>query len=105
MRRRPVRLTESAIASLTEVARYVAEASGSAEIALGFIDRIERRCRKIGDAPQGGVLRPELGEGIRLIAFERSAAILYRLADDHVEIIDVVYGGRDYHALMGRKPR
>ncbi|MCB8837884.1 type II toxin-antitoxin system RelE/ParE family toxin [Aurantimonas sp. VKM B-3413] len=103
MRRLPVRLTETAIASLMDIADYIAEASGSVDVALAFTDRIERRCRKIADAPNGGTPRADLGEDVRLVPFERSTVILYRVADEYVDIIDIVYGGRDYAAILGRK--
>ncbi len=103
MKNLPVRLSETAIASLADIATYVATSAESLDVALSFIERIERRCQKIGYAPNGGMSRPDLGDSIRIVPFERSAVILYRALEDCVEIVDVFYGGRDYKTIMGRR--
>lgn len=56
------------------------------------------RCRKIGDAPNGGRPRDDLEPGLRTVPFERTAIVAYRVTDN-VEITNVFYGGRDYEAL------
>ena len=71
----------------------------SLEVADGFIERIRARCRLIGNVPFGGVARDDLGSGLRMTPFERSAVIMYRVLDDRVQIVNVIYGGRDYEAL------
>lgn len=71
----------------------------SLEVADGFIGRIRARCRTIGNVPFGGVARDDLGSGLRMTPFERSAVIMYRVLDDRVQIVNVFYGGRDYEAL------
>lgn len=98
-----VHLLEGAIADLMNIAHYIAEESGSIETALAFTNRIERRCHKIGDAPNGGAPRPDLGKDIRLVPFEKSAVIIYRVIEEAVEIVSVFYGGRDYEAILGDK--
>nr|WP_260682893.1 type II toxin-antitoxin system RelE/ParE family toxin [Rhizobium laguerreae] len=57
------------------------------------------RCRKIGDAPNGGRPRDDLAPGLRTVPFEHSAVIAYHVTDA-VEIVNVFYGGRDYEALL-----
>lgn len=69
-------------------------------MALGFVDRIRRRCEAIGELPEGYPARPDLGPDIRIAPFERSAVIAYRVIDAAVEIVDMFYGGRDYEAIM-----
>ena len=95
-----VHLLEGAIADLMNIGHYIAEESGSIETAIAFTNRIERRCYKIGDAPNGGAPRPDLGKDIRLVPFEKSAVIIYRATEDAVEIVSVFYGGRDYEAIL-----
>jgi toxin ParE1/3/4 len=51
--------------------------------------------------PLGASERHALGAGLRLVPFEKSAVIVYRVVDDSVEIVNVFYGGRDYAALLG----
>ncbi|TPW26969.1 type II toxin-antitoxin system RelE/ParE family toxin [Martelella alba] len=100
MRQLPVYLLESALNDIDEIAEYVARVSSSLEVALDFTDRIERRCMKIGNAPYGGVARDDLHEGIRMVPFESSAVILYRVTDSTIEIVNVFHGGRDYDTIM-----
>jgi toxin ParE1/3/4 len=69
-----------------------------------FTNRLVERCERIGNAPSGGVARPELGVDIRAVPFEDRAVILYRVTDEAVEIVNVFYRGRDYNAIMGNKP-
>lgn len=100
MRQLPVFLREEAIGDLEEIYDFIVGNDGPAEVAIGFVRRIRQRCEKVGLVPEGGILRPDLGQDIRLIPFEKSAVIAYRVHDDAVEIVNVFYGGRDYEALM-----
>jgi toxin ParE1/3/4 len=98
-----VRLREAAIADLDEIAGFIAKKSSNPAVASQFINRIRLRCESIGNAPFGGVVRPDLGDGLRMVPFEHSAVIIYQVIEDAVEIINVFYGGRDYAALMRDK--
>jgi len=96
----PVKLLNSAIDDIEQIALFVADRSQSLKTALDFTDRIELQCQKIGDAPYGGVRKESLGKGLRMVPFEKSAVIFYKIEDETVWIINVFYGGRDYDALM-----
>lgn len=100
MKRYEVRLLPSALDDIESIYLYIFEQSLNAAVAAGFTDRILDRAERIGDVPNGGAPRPHLGEGIRLVAFERSAVIVYRVVIETVEVVNVFYGGRDYAALM-----
>ena len=100
MERFAVVFRPQALADIEAIFLYVLELSRSFRTASGFTDRILARCERIGDAPRGGVVREDLGPGIRLVPFERRAVILYRLEAKAVVIVNVFYGGRDYAALM-----
>lgn len=100
MRELPVYLREEALADLDGIFDYIVGNGGSPDVAIGFVRRIRARCEKIGHVPEGGMLRADLGAGIRTTPFERSAMITYRTHDDAVEILNVFYGGRDYETLM-----
>ncbi|WP_367185540.1 type II toxin-antitoxin system RelE/ParE family toxin [Mesorhizobium ventifaucium] len=54
IRRLEVEYRESASFDLAAIFRHIAEASGSADIALKFVLRLEDRCQNIGNAPRGG---------------------------------------------------
>lgn len=92
----PVRFSEEALSDLEDIFFLLIDNGAAVEVGLHYIERIRQRCATIGDAPQGYPLRPRLGPGIRLVPFERSATIVYRLSGGAVEIIRVLYGGRDY---------
>lgn len=98
MRRLPVRYRPEAMDDLKSIYRYIAAASGSGSVAQGYIARIMARCRKIGDAPNGGTPRDDLLPGLRTVPFERVAVLTYRVSDT-VEILNVFHGGRDFEAL------
>ncbi|WP_306838648.1 type II toxin-antitoxin system RelE/ParE family toxin [Neorhizobium huautlense] len=69
-----------------------------------MVDQLIARCESIGNAPSGGVARPDLGDGIRMVPFECRAVIPYRVDDTTVEITNVFYKGRDYGAIITNKP-
>jgi toxin ParE1/3/4 len=100
MRRVKVTYRPEALADLKDIHGFVVAASQSLTTANAFVGRIMARCRKIGDAPNGGRPRNDLAEGLRMVPFERSAVIAYVNADT-VEITNIFYGGRDYDALFG----
>jgi toxin ParE1/3/4 len=104
MQRLPVEFLASALADLESIYLYILDKSANAVVATGFTDRIVDRAEKIGDAPNGGAARPDLGQGLRLVPFERSAVIIYRVVPETVQIINVFYGGRDYEALLHGQP-
>ncbi len=103
MRELPVVLRAGALADLTGIADYLIEQGASETTALGFVDRIEARCKRIGGVPEGGPARPDLGDGIRIAPFERSVVILYCVTAAAVKIVRVYYGGRNYEALLREK--
>ena len=79
---------------------YVLERSGSRQTAMLYLKRLRDRCRRIGDAPFGGVARPDLGADLRLAVFERNIVILYRVEAETILITNIFSGGRDYETLM-----
>lgn len=104
MKRFEVVYRPEALTDIEAIFLYVLEASQSLQIASGFTDRILDRCQRIGDAPRGGVARDDLMPGIRVVPFEKKAVIAYTLQDDKVVIVNIFYGGRDYHALFNTRP-
>ncbi|WP_296738545.1 type II toxin-antitoxin system RelE/ParE family toxin [Mesorhizobium sp.] len=100
IQRLAVVLSQEAISDLEAIAAYIFESSRSQSTANGFVDRIEDRCRSIGNAPRGGRLRDDILPGLRTVPFEHSAVIAYVIENDLVHIVNIFYGGRDYEALM-----
>jgi toxin ParE1/3/4 len=97
-----VEFRPAALAELSAIFDYVLEISSSLKIARDFTLRIRERCERIGDAPHGGRPRDDLAPGLRTVPFERSAVIVYVIADGRVQITNIFYGGRDYEALYRR---
>jgi toxin ParE1/3/4 len=104
MKRMPVIYRPDAQDDIDAIFLYVLEVSQHFQTAQQFTDRLVTRCESIGDAPFGGVARPELGANIRTVPLEDRAVILYHVTSEAVEIINIFYRGRDYQAIMANKP-
>lgn len=99
MRKFTVSFRPAADTELIELYDYIATEAGSA-IAAGCVDRIERVCLAFQSFPFRGKLRAGAGPGIRTLAFERRATIVYRVRRSNVLVVRVLYGGRDVEALL-----
>ena len=74
----------SAQRDIESIADYIYERTGHGVTALRYVRRLRDRCRKICKAPFACVARNDLGDGIRMAVFERSAVILYVVDDKRV---------------------
>ena len=97
-----VLLREEALADLFEIWLFVAEASGP-DRADALDARLRAACMKLGDFPRRGTPHDTIAPGVRSVAFKRRATIYYRVADEDVEIIRVLYAGRDHRKAFGGK--
>jgi toxin ParE1/3/4 len=93
----------AAAADLISIYDYIAEKSGF-EGAAGYIDRIEVACMSLANFPERGTRHDDLAPGVRLIGFERSATIAFRVGRSTVRIVRVFYGGRDVENLLKGEP-
>ena len=59
-----------------------------------YVRRVHAACMALELFPGRGALRPELGEHVRLLGFERRVSIAYCVDGDIVEILGVFYAGR-----------
>jgi toxin ParE1/3/4 len=100
MKRLRVLWNKPAKVDLANLLENIEQGSGSIEIALRYIDRLEPRCLRIGDVPGVGRMREDLGPGLRSVAFERSAIIFYVVEVDHVLITNIFRRGRDFEAIL-----
>ena len=101
VRRFPVAFRPQAQADLANIFRTVLHWSQDVATARRFTQRIKDRCDRIGDAPHAGRPRDDLLEGLRTVAFERSAVITYRVDRQSVRILNIFYGGRDVDGFYG----
>jgi toxin ParE1/3/4 len=82
---------------LSRIEDYVGR--DSPERALSFIARLRGRCAKIAAFPEAAPLRPEVGEGIRMVPFGRYL-IFYKADGRDILIVRIVHGARDYSSLF-----
>src|ERR1700690_824767 len=99
MRRLKVRYRPEALADLEHIFRIVLRMSGSHVTAERFVTRVRNRCRRIGNLPRGGRPRDDLEHGLRMVPFEHTGVIAYKVETDCVRVTNVFYGRRDYEAL------
>lgn len=69
--------------------------------AISFVRRIRDRCGLLVDFPLAGRARDDLRPGLRLLAFERRVVIAYAVRSNGIDILRILYGGRDIDAILG----
>ncbi|MGD0629253.1 MAG: type II toxin-antitoxin system RelE/ParE family toxin [Terracidiphilus sp.] len=94
LERYEVHFRADAVEDLDALFRYIVEQS-SLEIADGYLARIERVCRSLASLPMRGTAVPGRVAGLRTMGFERRVTILFRVKDERVDILRILYGGRD----------
>lgn len=94
MKRRAVTFTPEARDDLSSIGDWIAERAG-ADIALGYIERLEAYCLGFEHAAERGRRRDDLRPGLRVIGFERRVAIVFAVSDDEVTILRLYYGGQN----------
>lgn len=95
------RLLPEAESDLEAIWLYIAQESGSVEVANRLIDALLARCLMLGHQPQIGRRRDEdLRPGLRSFPVGEYL-LVYRLAGSEVLILHVVRGSRDVSGLLG----
>ena len=92
-----LRFSSLALTDLRDIRRYIAE--NDSVVAKRFVGELVARCENLAAMPYTGRERPELGDGLRSIPFGHYL-ILYRIADDNVEVLRVIHGARDTGRLF-----
>lgn len=77
---------------LEEIADYIAQ--DNPRRALSYLREIRARCGDILDFPEAAPLRPEFGEGIRMVPMGRYL-IFYTVHPNHVRIERILAGSRN----------
>ncbi len=83
---------------------YIRDANGGPEVAIGYVRRIRSFCEGLEPFPERGVARDDIRPGLRLAHFERRVAVAFTVTPELVRIGRILYGGRDYAALLGEDP-
>ncbi|MGA3101979.1 MAG: type II toxin-antitoxin system RelE/ParE family toxin [Terracidiphilus sp.] len=99
MKRFEVRFLADAAADLDELFCHIAKES-SLETADRYLNRLERFCLSLSTLPARGTVVPGRVSGLRRMGFERRATILFRVGKDKVEILRILYGGRDLTPVL-----
>ena len=95
-----VHFSASAVDDLDRLFVFISERS-SVEIAGGYVDRIERFCLSLRTLPnRGTVVRGPIA-GLRTMGFERRITILFRVGENRVDVLRILYGGRDLGPSLG----
>jgi toxin ParE1/3/4 len=71
--------------------------------AVEFTRRIREHCHQLSLFPERGSPHDDLEPGLRVIGFERRVAILFRVLDTEVEIVRILYGGRELSRLFKKR--
>jgi toxin ParE1/3/4 len=79
------------------------DAHSGAERARAYTERVTLYCADFANFPERGTRRDDLRPGLRIVGFERRIAIAFHVTTDTVTIDRVLYGGRDWEALLGDK--
>ena len=96
-----VTLGPTAIDDLLAIFEYV-RGEGGRHAAHAYVDRIEAACRALDMFPERGAPRDDLLPGLRMLGFERRAAILYTVQGKEVSVLRVIYGGQDLARIFGQ---
>ena len=91
-------LTAEALFDLEQIGDHIAR--DSPVRARTFVAELLAAARRIGETPQGFPLVPRF-EGHRVRRrVHRAYLIFYRVEADHVSILHILHGARDYEALL-----
>jgi toxin ParE1/3/4 len=69
--------------------------------AVEFTRRIRAKCAELVMFPERGTLREDLEPSLRILGFERRAVIAFRVLKKEVEVVRVLYGGRELERIFG----
>lgn len=92
---RKLTYTSAAKEDLARTALYIAQQSGSRDIAIAFTNQLREKCRRLASLPGTlGSARPELRPDIRSMP-AYGYVIFFRYRDGMVEIVNILHGSRD----------
>ncbi len=88
-------------ADLLELYDYIAERSGE-DRALGYVERIERWVHELESFPERGTRRDDIRPGLRVVGFERRVTVAFKLMEESVIILRILYAGRDLEKTLSQ---
>ncbi len=91
--------SDAAVEELKSIGRYIGEEQHRPTTAAKIMREIGSHCDSLARAPYSGTARPDLDEGIRITSWKRWV-IVFRPADDGVDVLRIVDGSRDFAQLF-----
>jgi toxin ParE1/3/4 len=85
--------TRRAQADLHGLFDYLAERFGLTN-AQRYVEQIEKACLSLGTMPNRGTERSDLKPGLRIMGFRRKVTIAFRVKEDSVSVLRILYGDR-----------
>ncbi len=95
MKRREVVFAPEARDDLIGIYDWIADAAGTTT-AIRYVERLEAWCLDFDLASARGRLRDDVRPTLRVVGFERRVTVAFTVDDDHVTILRLFYGGRDW---------
>ena len=99
MKQRNVQFALEAIEDLNSMFDWISE-NANADVALGYIERIEDYCSRLDLASERGQLRNDIRPGLRIVGFEHRLVIAFVVDDETVTIRRVMSGRQDWQTLL-----
>jgi toxin ParE1/3/4 len=93
-----IRIVRSPAAEIDLIEIWLNIANDSPLAADRFLNTIGERILQLPTFPESGPRRPDIGDEVR--ALTGNYLVLYRLAEQYIEIVRVVHGARDVSALF-----
>ena len=84
---------------LAALYRYLA-VEASPNIAERYTDAIVTYCEGLTTFPHRGNCRDDIRPGLRITNYRRRTVIAFEVGDEHVSIIGIFHGGRDYETIL-----
>lgn len=94
MKRHGIQLMPAAEADLDAIFAFIWEQSGSRVSAENYLRRLERFLADLDLFPARGTIRSDLREGLRVIGFERSVSVAFKVEGETVVVFRILAGGR-----------
>jgi toxin ParE1/3/4 len=99
LKRYEVHFLAEAITDLDSLFCQIAE-KASYEVADRYLARIERLCLSLESFPMRGTAISGKIAGLRKMGFEHRVTLLFKLGEERVEILRILYGGRDLGPVL-----
>lgn len=99
MKERRVLFAPEAAEDLGALYEWIA-AQSTPDVALGYLERVQSFCARLGVGAERGRLRDDLRPGLRTLVFEGRLTLAYGVGDETVTVLRVFSAGRDWERLV-----